>query len=262
VRPITQQLPKKQRVEAHFGSVSEPGKRLFGGSVSMRSNVIRAAAIAALLALAGCGGGATTPASTSAVAGTHPDAPPPARTSASPRGALIGVHDLSATWTARPRTPTGLTCGGWDPLRGATRQLGSPRFNRESVDIQQTVGVFADTAAAARAYRRLGAAPTRRCTERMVHHRLGFASGAGSAFVGPATVVRTESLGTHSSGIRYAASVNGELGRGTGYIVTINSRIGTSVASLTVVSGIAHLAEAAYDQLVAAAERHLEAAYG
>ena len=227
----------------------------------MRSTLLRAASIAAVLALAGCGGKAT-PASTSATAGTHPDAVPPAHADGDPRSALIGAADLSATWTARPHTPNGLACGGWDPLRDATKQLESPRFNRESVDIQQTLAVFADDAAGSSAYRRLGSAATERCVGRALRRRLRFASGGGFAFVGPVTVVRTESLGHHSSGIRYSAQVNSELGRGDAYIVTINSRIGPAAASLTVVSGLSHLAEAAYDELAAAVERRLEAVYG
>ena len=228
----------------------------------MRLTSFSAALVAALIALTGCGG-TSTPASTSAAAGTHPDAPPPAHADTNPHHALIGLADLSSTWRSGRPFVTEMTCDGWDPLRGAARTLGSARFYRTPVEIQQTIGVFTDAAAGDAAFRRLNSGATQRCVRRALRRRMRFSSGGGIAFVSPVTVIRVERLGKHSHGIRYATNVNSELGRRQAYIVTINSRIGDAASSLTVVTGEADsLAEAAYDQLVAAAERHLEAVYG
>jgi hypothetical protein len=227
----------------------------------MRLASLSAALLAALIVLAGCGG-KSTPASTSATAGTHPDAPPPAHASSNPRDALIRITDLSSSWTAGKPMGSALGCEGWDPLRGAARVLESQSFTRTPVDVQQTLGLFADDAAATRAYRRLVGSATARCVSRAVRRLMRYRAGAGTAFTAPVKLARSDDVGEHSHEVRLTTDVNGELGRGTATIVVIDSHVGRAAASLAVYAGLAQLAEAAYDELVAAQERRLGAVYG
>jgi hypothetical protein len=217
--------------------------------------------VLALVLVAGCGGTTSPPAKVARTTTTTARAAPPPPASKGPRNGLIGIADLSHSWTIQERAPSGLRCGGWDPLRGATKRLESARFNRQTIDMQETLGVFADDAAAQRAYRRLAARATQRCMSRAMQPRMLTLAGDRTV-VSPLTVVRTEAIGRRSSAIRYGADVRGELGEARAYIVTINSRVGRAVASLTVLARLAKLTEEVFEQLAERVERRLTAAFG
>lgn len=140
---------------------------------------------AALLALAGCGGsedataqraGSVAPVVTQAQAADRELA----------RRSLLHDGDLPVGWAADPPSRR-VRCRTGGTFAGVTARGTSVAFTRGNINIQQSVWIFRDGAAARAAYRAMNAHDGRACFRRQVSAQV---SEQNSVFVEPLRMVR------------------------------------------------------------------------
>jgi hypothetical protein len=141
------------------------------------------ALVAASVALAGCGG-STDAAPKSGAAPTVSTAMATDRMPA--RSALLRADDLPAGWAADPGARR-QRCRRGGTFGGVTAVSASDSFTRGNVNVQQTVWLFRDVAAARAAWQAMGARTGKACFRLQVSARV---EAEDSVFVRPLRGVR------------------------------------------------------------------------
>jgi hypothetical protein len=119
------------------------------------------------LAAGGCGGSGDTPQGAAGV----PDRPPSTADQRRALAALLRGTDLPASWTAAGGSPRE-RCRGGGAFAGVTGRGASGSFTHGRINIQQSVWIFRDAAAARQAFRAMNATSGRTCFQRQLTARV------------------------------------------------------------------------------------------
>jgi hypothetical protein len=210
-------------------------------------------------AVAACGNagdgddGATVATTTSSQPQTRPAAPS-ADDVAWAKQALVRLTDLPQGWSEQRGNVTRLNCGSFEPFRGSSALVRSPRLTLEHAGVQERIALYRTVAAARRALARLDSDRAADCLRRELRRHVSEEAGAPA---GPAKLVRVDRLGRTAHATRYMSTSVSNYGKVIGYIDAVHALQGRAVAALVFVTGPARPNEELYDDVVAVVMRRL-----
>lgn len=172
---------------------------------------------------------------------------------------LVRLADLPDGWSESGGTVTRLQCGTLQPFRGASALVRSKRLTYQHYGVQERVAVYATSAGARDALRRLDSRQAADCLRRELRRHVSEEAGGPAS---PARLVRAERMGSSSTTRRYISVSVSSYGKVIGYIDAVHVRMGRALAALVFVSGPSPPDVALYERIVQIAPRRLQATLG
>jgi hypothetical protein len=236
------------------------GARLDAGG-AMRATRSMGMLLVTLLAvsLPACGDERSVANTSTTAAAAHRSSAPQLSARAIARRALVRLDDFNADWEISNVRAPDVRCGRTNPYAGARVVSGSKRIVRERTGVQETIAVFANSAASRRAFKRMNSRPAMGCLRRDMRREVSAEAGGQAS---PLELVLLDRPERWEKATRFASVAPSSLGLVRGSIDAVHLRVGHALGALVIVSGLSGIDGDLYERVTKLFARRLRAAFG